>query len=484
MLKIKKMELPVSRTKLEELLDKLVSKSTRDYINQCYEGDLLGFERVLRSDLDIIYNEICTEVLQKSAEELLPELHEKASDCGLSKLQLRPLEIQISTGHVVEVSNYYGRKTSEAFSANFQGEQRHSLALYWGLIGKTSPGYYDKMGLCTAICPSYYISNQLLMKFGISGCISHNRDIMNKLGNYCRDKEEELVIRPSDKLTGKRVVISADGGRTRTRNYTGEVNEFGQACYDTAWCEPKLFVIDVLNDKGQLEAHSQPIYGCRFDERDFLDLLERYLSRLDIKNAKSIQIIADGAPWIWLNLKDILMKLGVQEDKIVETLDHCHAVGYVHDLVKAMPKEALQDKIEQNNVKGTTQQEQNNKLTEGSSTNYLKQFKEWLWAGKSNEIVAACRAIFKEPSQEINRWINYLDKHQHRTQYVDYKELKLLCGSGIIESAIRRIVNLKFKNASTFWNKETVEKLFFFRGTLLSNRWEILIQNLAKSRFV
>ena len=494
MQKIKKMESPVSGTKLEELLDKLASKSTRDYINQCYEGDLLGFERTLRSDLDAIYNEICTQVLQKSAEELLGELHEKASDSGLSKLHLRPLEVQISTGHVVEVSNYYGRKTSESFITNFEGEQRHWLALYWGLIGKTSPAYYDKVGLCTAICPSYYISNQLLKKFGISGCISHNRDIMNKLGKYCKDKEEELVIRGSDTLTGKRVVISADGGRTRTRNYTGEMNEFDQACYDTAWCEPKLFVIDVLNEKGQLEAHSQPIYGCRFDEQDFLDLLKRYLACLDIKNAKSIQIIADGAPWIWLNVKEILVKLGVEEDKIVETLDHCHAVGYVHDLVKAIPKETIElinDKIEQNTLKGTAQQKQNDKLAEDTCTractractDYLKQFKEWLWAGKSDKIVTACRAIFKEPSQEINRWINYLDKHQHRTQYVDFKELKLLCGSGIVESAIRRIVNLKFKNASTFWDKETVEKLFFFRATLLSNRWEILIQNLAKSRF-
>ena len=85
-------------------------------------------------------------------------------------------------------------------------------------------------------------------------------------------------------------------------------------------------------------------------------------------------------------------------------------------------------------------------LTDTACPDYLKQFKEWLWAGKSEKIVAACRAIFKERSPEINRWINYLDKHQHRTQYADFKELKLLCGSGIIESAIRRIVNLEFKN--------------------------------------
>lgn len=136
-----------------------------------------------------------------------------------------------------------------------------------------------------------------------------------------------------------------------------------------------------------------------------------------------------------------------------------------------MPKQMTQESIEEH-------------AKESGSQNYLKLFKDWLWAGKSEKIVKICRDIFKEPSQEIDRWINYLEKHINRTQYTDFKELNLLCGSGIIESAIRRIVNLKYKNASTFWDKTIVEKLYFFRATLLSNRWEILIQNLAKSRFI
>ena len=469
----------VSGTKLRELLEKIVLNSTASYVSQTNGGDILGFERCLRSDLDAVFNEVCKGVLQQSAEELQPVLANKCALLGMSKLQLRPLEVEVSTGHVVEVMNYYACKVPESF----EGEQRHSLGLHWGLLGKSSPGYYDKVGLCTTICPSYNISNQLLSKFGIAGCISHNRDIMNRLGAFCKDKEEYLVINSSDKLTNKRVIISADGGRTRTRTYTGEVNDLGKPMYDTPWCEPKLFVIDVLDEQGKPDALVNPLYGCRFDEHEFLDLLRRYLSLLDIKNAKSIQIIADGAPWIWLNIKDILIGFGVAEDKIVETLDHCHALGYVHDLVKAIPKEVI-ELTEDKKQQKTVQNEEKDKWIEDSSTNYLKQFKEWLWAGKSEKIVAVCRAIFKEPSQEINRWINYLDKHKNRTQYVDYKEHKLLCGSGIIESAIRRIVNLKFKNVSTFWNKETVEKLFFFRATLLSNRWEILIQNLAKSRFV
>lgn len=52
-------------------------------------------------------------------------------------------------------------------------------------------------------------------------------------------------------------------------------------------------------------------------------------------------------------------------------------------------------------------------------------------------------------------------------------------GSGIVESAIRRVINLRFKNASTFWDEKTVEKMYFLRGALLSKKWDILMSNLV-----
>jgi hypothetical protein len=53
-----------------------------------------------------------------------------------------------------------------------------------------------------------------------------------------------------------------------------------------------------------------------------------------------------------------------------------------------------------------------------------------------------------------------------------------MCGSGIIESGIRRIINLRFKNAATFWDKNTVEKLYCLRAALLSKRWDTFIRNI------
>ena len=66
-------------------------------------------------------------------------------------------------------------------------------------------------------------------------------------------------------------------------------------------------------------------------------------------------------------------------------------------------------------------------------------------------------------------------------QYAEYQDKKLMCGSGIIESGIRRVINLRFKNASAFWKQANVEGLYFLRGILLAFRWNIMINNLIKS---
>jgi len=65
-------------------------------------------------------------------------------------------------------------------------------------------------------------------------------------------------------------------------------------------------------------------------------------------------------------------------------------------------------------------------------------------------------------------------------QYHQLRQNKLPCGSGIVESAIRRVINLRFKSASTFWKHENVEKLIFLRAIFLAGRWNIMINNLIK----
>jgi hypothetical protein len=440
--------------KISSFVDTTLLPELKGLYEKLKAGDLLTFEQGLVQTLQGLQNVISEELLQGCSSELAATLKEKAYKEGCRKLVLRPVQFRLQTGYVVELENYYVKELPE--SGCWQGS-RHTIERYWCILGRSSPEHYNQVGFCAMLSPSYSVAQQTLDKFGVDQSISSVRKITNTLAAHCRDKEVQWSTQEADDLSGKRVVIGIDGGRTRTRCYDGFINEAGNATYETPWREPKLFTIGILDEAGNLEKEYDPIYGCRFGETDSIELLGQYLKHLHVEQAALVQLVADGAPWIWLRVKAMLLGLEVEEGRIVETLDYCHAASYVYKLVEALPK----------------------RIDQPERRKHVEQFKEWLWHGQSNQIVQSCQSLFKRPSTEVNRWINFLDKHQHRTNYAQFFHDKLMCGSGIIESGIRRIINLRFKNPSTFWNVEVVENLYFLRAALLSKRWDLLISNIV-----
>lgn len=441
--------------KISNFMEKTLVNQAENWLAMLIAGDIKGYEQELFQSLLESYNYISEMLLPLASSAVFSDLKQEGHESGGRKIELRPLLLKIGTGHSIEVESPYVKQVSE----NWQGP-RHLLAKHWSIIGGATPGLYDKVGYCSGLSPSYDIAHQTLSKFGVEMCLSSVRDLTNHLAGYCFDYgEEKLSLKSDETLAGKRVVIATDGGRTRTRDYDENVNDAGRLTYQTPWREPKLFVIDVLDDQGRPERYELPIYGCRFEQEDMLNLLGSYLKKLEIDQAAHVQILADGAPWIWNHLKPLLIELKVDPNRITESLDYYHASQYVHNLVENMPK-----RVGQKNRKAL-----------------LTAFKELLWEGKSDQIVLQCRSIYRRPGKLVKRWINYLEKHQDKTQYATYQHNKLMCGSGIIESGVRRIINLRFKNAATFWKKEIVEKLFFLRAALLTKRWNILIDNLVSS---
>ena len=51
--------------------------------------------------------------------------------------------------------------------------------------------------------------------------------------------------------------------------------------------------------------------------------------------------------------------------------------------------------------------------------------------------------------------------------------------SGHVESAIRRVINLRLKAPGTFWTRPMAECFLFLRAQLLSGRWDTLLANLT-----
>ncbi len=442
---------PTIHTKVFDFFQTSTIEVLEDLFAQLVKGDLRGVEHQL--------SDLCVKIHSRIMDLLLPEAAKAFSRTHQApkgaKSRMRRHRIRIATGQQVEVSSPYYKGCGED-----AGQSRRPLLDHWQTIDGYSPLLYDRVGFMAMLSPSYDLAHQGLTKFGSEICLSSVQKITDRLAQRCDELgHENLIMEPGYNVEGKTIVISMDGGRSRMREYTGQVNENGQATYQTPWREPKLFVIDVLDQDGQPDRHELPIYGCQFKEEDVLDLLERYLKKLDIQQAERVQLIADGAPWIWNRLPGLLYDAGVPEQQLIQTLDYYHATQYVHGLIEAMPK----------------------RVGKKERKRLLNQFLMQLKTGQIKSIVEKFQSIFKRPSDLIKRWIGYLDKHTARMQYADYEASGLMRGSGIIESAIRRIINLRFKNASTFWLQENVEKLYFLRAALVAGRWDIVMENLTKS---
>lgn len=446
-----KMFHPAVAAKILEFCQSKLIDPLSDQTAQLVDGNLYKFEQELYTTLHCVYDFICEQVLPIAAGQILAKVSAPAG-CRITK---RNYTFRLGTGKEVKLTSNYFRTVSE----NFEG-CRHQLARHWNCIDGCSPGLYDRIAFFSMLAPSYELAHRALAKTHTEVSLSSVRDITNRLANHCyAHGEQSLALKADESLAGKRVLIGIDGGRSRTRNYLDTVNENGNQKYTTPWMEPKLFVIDTLDEQGCLESSTQPLYGCRFGDTDCIETLEKYLAALQIDQASEVQIVADGAPWIWNQVGPMLDRLGVTQTKRTETLDYYHAVSYLHNIVEAMPR----------------------RISEQKRKNKLKEFKEALWQGKCHKIVEDCKEIFKRPGKLVRRWMNYFEKHQKRMQYADNKENNLCTGSGIIESGVRRIINLRFKNTSTFWQPKVVEKLYFLRCSLISGRWDTLMENLTKS---
>ena len=57
---------------------------------------------------------------------------------------------------------------------------------------------------------------------------------------------------------------------------------------------------------------------------------------------------------------------------------------------------------------------------------------------------------------------------------------KLPIGSGAIESAVRRVNNLRLKGASIYWRRENAEVMLSLRSYYRSGRWNLL-KSMANS---
>ena len=179
---------------------------------------------------------------------------------------------------------------------------------------------------------------------------------------------------------------------------------------------------------------------------------------MDIKNADRILFIADGAHWIWNRIPKLMIDLGLHSNQVFELIDFYHAVEHLGKVTAC-----------QKSWKSSERKR------------WLSKHIQMLKDGKIYQVIEAIKGLCHGRSGKgFRREQNYFEKNRHRMAYDLAANMKLPIGSGAIESAIRRVVNLRLKGAGIFWHVDNAEAMLLLRSYFKSGRWDML-KNLANS---
>ena len=92
-----------------------------------------------------------------------------------------------------------------------------------------------------------------------------------------------------------------------------------------------------------------------------------------------------------------------------------------------------------------------------------------------DEVITALRELCRgRTAGKIRTHLNYFLKNRHRFAYTTMVGLGLPQGSGAVESAIRRVINLRIKSASIYWLPESVDAILLLWSFYKSGRWNCL----------
>src|SRR5215467_10429473 len=366
------------------------------------------------------------------------------------KVQVR---IRTAQGHTVAVWTTYARRKGQRRAG------KHYAGVYAGLVllgiyDRCTPALAAEVSLLAAMLGSLHEAQDVLAARGVALDTKTIRMIAYRYAARARLEQQIERTGFEDSVSGRRVVISSDGGRLRLRETKrGPKTKKGRRRYTGAWREPKVLIVYVVNAEGKRDASFAPVIDATLKGPDMVfALLRTYLQRLSITQADQVLFIADGAPWIWKRVPLLVHALGLAAEQVHELLDFYHAAHHLGQ-VAALRKD----------------------WSAKARTRWCAHQRRLLLRGQVAEVISAVRDLCRgRNSKVIRRHREYFIKNQSRMAYAQLTALKLPIGSGAIESTVRRVVNLRLKGPSLFWCRASAEAILLLRSYYKAGRWNML----------
>jgi hypothetical protein len=261
---------------------------------------------------------------------------------------------------------------------------------------------------------------------------------------------------PGDEFPGKRVAAAIDGGRVRVRTVIKTVRVGGKTQrqpFRVEWREPKRVILFETDETGRMAKGCRPLIDGPLRGPDaWIEWLAFHRHRLGAARANLVTFTAEGAPWIWARLDWVMAPVGWEPARVVEVLDWCHAVHHLSLALQALG------------------------LSEAERAQEYARLGSLLKGGQSRVGIAEleARAAGWPEGAAVWREIASLSRQAAagRRRYHCFRCRGVPRGSGAIESTIRRVLNLRLKGTSLFWEEANAAAVIQLRAAVLSGRWE------------
>jgi hypothetical protein len=336
-----------------------------------------------------------------------------------------------------------------------------------GIRKGATPALQSRVGRLTALLPSIELArdelgrqgptldekavHRMARQLGAEALTTRTRDLR-------RYREGSLLA--GSEMAGQHVVAQVDGGRVRIRTQVQTRKRKGvkyRRKIRVEWREPKLLILYLSDRKGRMLRGTRPwIDGTLNGPDHLMELLAFHLHRLGAAQAKAVSFVSDGAPWIWNRLDWVIARAGLDPKRVERVLDFYHAAHHVSLALQALG------------------------LAEAERARRYQALRHQLRTGRSREVVATLRQMAAGQPPDSGVWteITFLEKHEAHLRYDWFRYRGRPLGSGAVESAMRRVINLRLKGNGIYWREENAEGMLVLRAAAVTGRWEEMMERV------
>ncbi len=198
-----------------------------------------------------------------------------------------------------------------------------------------------------------------------------------------------------------------------------------------------------VGEQNNLQAENISYHCDKLKPKEFGELLWATGCQRQVDFYEERVFIGDGAQWIWKMVE-------LYYPDATQILDWYHAVQYLYKIAEDA-FETKRDDYKQ----------------------WIEKTKTLLWHGQVDQLIAACEHFVDEPatSEAAQAAVTFYANNKTRMDYVRFREEGYFIGSGTIESAAKRLGELRLKEAGARWSLAGAVHTAKARAAWLGDQW-------------